>query len=120
MMGDRSPVRLHYVESGPAEGDPIVLLGSLGSTLDVWRPQLDAFPGRRLIRVGHRGHGDSPVPAGPYTIAELAGDVLALLDTLELDRVDFVGMSLGGMVGMYLATEAPQRLRRLALLSTSA
>jgi 3-oxoadipate enol-lactonase len=120
MMGDRSPVRLHFEESGPADGRPLVLLGSLGSTVDMWRPQLSAFPGRRLIRIDHRGHGGSPVPAGPYTVAELAGDVLALLDKLALPRVDFAGLSLGGMVGMYLASETPERIGTLALLSTSA
>jgi 3-oxoadipate enol-lactonase len=60
------------------------------------------------------------VPAGPYTVAELAADVVALLDRLELDRVDYVGLSLGGMVGMYLGSEAPERINRLTLLATSA
>jgi 3-oxoadipate enol-lactonase len=120
MMGDRSPVGLYYVEDGPASGEPVVLIGSLGSTLDMWRPQLPALTGRRVIRVDHRGHGQSPVPAGPYTVSELAGDVLALLDKLNLEQVDFVGLSMGGMVGMCLASEMPQRIRRLVLMATSA
>jgi 3-oxoadipate enol-lactonase len=120
MMGDRSPVRLHYVEDGNPGGEPLVLVGSLGSTLEMWRPQLAAFADRRIIRVDHRGHGESPVPAGPYAIGELAGDVVALLDHLELPRVDYVGLSMGGMVGMYLGSEAPDRIRRLGLLATSA
>ncbi|HEY2203357.1 MAG TPA: 3-oxoadipate enol-lactonase [Pseudonocardia sp.] len=121
MMGDREAVALHHVEDGPADGAPLVLLGSLGSTLDMWRPQLPAFTGRRrVIRIDHRGHGDSPVPAGPYTIAEMAGDVLALLDKLGLPTVDYVGLSMGGMVGMYLAAAAPDRIGRLALCATSA
>jgi 3-oxoadipate enol-lactonase len=73
-----------------------------------------------LIRVDHRGHGDSPVPPGPYTVAELAGDVLALLDKLALDRVCVVGLSLGGTVGMYLGSEAAERIDRLVLCATSA
>lgn len=120
MMGDRSPVGLHYVEDGNPEGEPIVLIGSLGSTLDMWRPQLPVLTWRRVIRVDHRGHGGSPVPAGPYTISELAGDVVALLDKLGLAEVDYVGLSMGGMVGMFIATEWPERINRLALLATSA
>jgi 3-oxoadipate enol-lactonase len=120
-MGDRGPVALHHVVDGPADAPPLVLLGSLGSALDMWAPQLPALTGaHRVIRVDHRGHGGSPVPAGPYTISELAGDVLALLDRLGLDRVDYAGLSLGGMVGMYLAAEAPERIARLALMATSA
>jgi 3-oxoadipate enol-lactonase len=98
----------------------LVLLGSLGSTVEMWRPQLPAFTDRRVIRVDHRGHGGSPVPVGPYTVSELAGDVLALLDHLGLDRVDYAGLSLGGMVGMYVASEAPGRINRLTLLATTA
>jgi 3-oxoadipate enol-lactonase len=121
MMGDRAAVGLHYTEDGRAGGPPLVLLGSLGSTLDMWRPQLAALGERwRLIRVDHRGHGDSPVPPGPYMVAELAGDVLALLDKLALDRVSVVGLSLGGTIGMYLASEATERLDRLVLCATSA
>ncbi|HEY1969231.1 MAG TPA: 3-oxoadipate enol-lactonase [Pseudonocardia sp.] len=123
MMGERSPVRLHCVEDGRSggTGPPLLLVGSLGSTLAMWEPQVAAFGGdRRVIRVDHRGHGDSPVPAGPYTVAELAADVLTLLDHLGLDQVDYVGLSLGGMVGMYLGSEAPERINRLALLATSA
>lgn len=120
-MGERGSVALHHVVDGPADAPPLVLLGSLGSALDMWAPQLPALTeSHRVIRVDHRGHGGSPVPAGPYTISELAGDVLALLDRLELDRVDYAGLSLGGMVGMYLAAEAPERINRLALMATSA
>jgi 3-oxoadipate enol-lactonase len=73
----------------------------------------------RVIRVDHRGHGGSPVPPGPYRVADLAGDVLALLDALGLDRVAFCGLSMGGCVGMYLASEAPERISALTLCCTS-
>lgn len=121
VMGDRCAVGLHFVEDGPSDAPPLVLLGSLGSTLDVWRPQLPALTASfRVIRADHRGHGQSPVPAGPYTMANLAGDVLALLDKLELERVSYLGLSLGGMVGIYLASEAPERIDRLVLSATTA
>jgi 3-oxoadipate enol-lactonase len=127
MMGERSPVLPHWVDTGAdggggagSEHAPLVLIGSLGSTLEMWRPQLAAFADRRVVRIDHRGHGGSPVPAGPYSVGELAGDVLALLEQLELPAVDLVGLSLGGMVGQVLATEVPHRLRTLTLLATSA
>jgi 3-oxoadipate enol-lactonase len=114
-------VELHYVDEGPRDAPPLVLSGSLGSTLEMWRPQVASLSERfRLIRIDHRGHGGSPVPPGPYRMADLAGDVLALLDKLGLDRVAWCGLSLGGMVGMYLGSEAPQRLTSLTLCCTSA
>jgi 3-oxoadipate enol-lactonase len=113
-------VRLHHVDDGPRDAPVIVLSGSLGSTLQMWRPQVAALSERfRVIRVDHRGHGGSPVPAGPYTIGDLAGDVLALLDDLGLDRVAWCGLSMGGMIGMYLGSEAPHRLGSLTLCCTS-
>lgn len=114
-------VALHHVDSGPRDGPVLVLSGSLGSTVDMWRPQLAALTETfRVIRVDHRGHGGSPVPPGPYRIADLAGDAIALLDALGLDRAAWCGLSMGGMVGMYLASEAPGRLTKLTLCCTSA
>src|SRR5262245_18261951 len=74
----------------------------------------------RVIRYDHRGHGGSPVPPGPYTLADLGGDVLALLDRLGVDRVHLGGMSLGAMVAMWVAANAPERVDRLVLMCTSA
>jgi 3-oxoadipate enol-lactonase len=73
-----------------------------------------------VIRYDHRGHGASPGPAGSYRLADLANDVLEILDSNGFDRVDFAGLSLGGMVGMWLAQHAPERVDRLALLCTYA
>jgi 3-oxoadipate enol-lactonase len=72
------------------------------------------------LRYDHRGHGASEVPQGPYRIEELGSDVLGLLDELGLERVSFCGLSLGGMVGMWLAANAPKRIERLALCCTAA
>ncbi|MFJ4655751.1 3-oxoadipate enol-lactonase [Nocardia sp. NPDC088792] len=115
-------VAVHYAEDGPRTGRPVVLSGSLGSDLRMWEPQLAALTGAgfRVVRYDHRGHGDSPVSRGPYTLGDLGGDVLALLDRLGIGAVDFVGLSLGGMVGMWLAQHAPERLRTLTLCCTSA
>lgn len=113
---------LYHEVTGPADGTPVVLSGSLGSDVRMWEPQVEplAAAGFRVIRYDHRGHGKSPAPAGPYTLAELADDVLTLLDRLELRKVSWVGLSLGGMVGMWLAENEPSRLERLVLCCTSA
>jgi 3-oxoadipate enol-lactonase len=113
-------VALHHVDEGPRDAPVLVLAGSLGSTLAMWRPQAPLTQAFRVIRVDLRGHGGSPVPAGPYRMAELAGDCIALLDSLGLERVAWCGLSLGGMVGMYLGSEAPQRLTSLTLCCTTA
>jgi 3-oxoadipate enol-lactonase len=113
-------VDLHHVDEGPRDAPVLVLSGSLGSTLEMWRPQVAALTERfRVIRLDHRGHGGSPVPPGPYRMADLAGDALALLDRLELERVAWCGLSLGGMVGMHLASETPERISRLVLCCTT-
>jgi 3-oxoadipate enol-lactonase len=115
------PVRLAATLEGPA-GAPVVVLGnSLGTTREVWEPQVAALGERfRLLRFEHRGHGGSPAPPGPYTIAELGADVIALLDGLGLRAVSYCGISLGGMIGMWLAAHAPERIGALGLCCTSA
>ena len=110
-------MRLNYAETGPADA-PVVLLGSsLGTTHAMWAPQVDVLAERfRVIAFDHRGHGESEVPPGPYTIDDLGGDVLELLDTLGVDQASYVGISLGGAVGLWLAENAPDRFHRFALL----
>jgi 3-oxoadipate enol-lactonase len=115
------PVDLNCASSGPGDAPVLLLGGSLGTTLDMWDPQVPALSAtRRVIRFEHRGHGGSPVPTGPYTIDELGADVLTLLDRLDLPRVSYCGLSIGGMVGQWLAIHAPERIDRLILLCTSA
>lgn len=110
---------VHHRVDGPGSGPAVVLSGSLGTTLAMWEPQAEALATRyRVVRYDHRGHGASPVPPGPYTIADLGSDVLALLDELELERVSFCGLSIGGMVGMWLGANAPDRIDRLVLACT--
>jgi 3-oxoadipate enol-lactonase len=114
-------VALHRDESGPRDGHVVLLGGSLGTTLAMWDAQVGPLAERlRVVRYDHRGHGGSPIPPGPYSIADLGGDVLALLDTLGVERASYCGLSMGGMVGIWLAQHAPERIERLALLCTSA
>ncbi len=113
-------VALHHREDGPADGPVLLMGGSLGTDLAMWEPQMGALSARRrIIRFDHRGHGRSPVPPGPYTIADLGEDVLALMDRLDVPRADYCGLSIGGMVGQWLAIHAPERIGRVALICTS-
>jgi 3-oxoadipate enol-lactonase/4-carboxymuconolactone decarboxylase len=115
-------VEVHHEVTGPADGPAVVLAGSLGSDLRMWEPQVEPLvaAGFRVVRYDQRGHGRSPAPPGPYSIAELGEDLVALLDRLELPRVSLAGLSLGGMTGMWLARHHPARLDRLVLCCTSA
>ncbi|HTU30195.1 MAG TPA: 3-oxoadipate enol-lactonase [Solirubrobacteraceae bacterium] len=115
-----SPVALQHVTDGPADAPALLLGGSLGTSLSMWEPQLPALAGRRLvIRFDHRGHGGSPVPDGPYTIAQLGSDVIALMDRLGILRADYAGVSIGGMVGQWLAIHAPERIGRLIVICSA-
>jgi 3-oxoadipate enol-lactonase len=114
-----SAVALHHVIDG--EGPTLLLGPSLGSTTEMWAPQVRALAEHfRVVRYDHRGHGASPVPDGPYELADLGSDVLELLDTLEVEQALVGGLSLGGMVAMWLGVNAPERVERLALCCTSA
>jgi len=117
---DASDVRIHYRFDGP-ENAPVVMLGnSLGTTLAMWDAQAAALAAkRRVLRYDSRGHGQSAVTPGPYTMTQLACDALNLLDALRLERVDYCGLSMGGMIGQWLGAHAPQRLRKLVLANTS-
>lgn len=111
---------LHHKLTGPRDA-PVLLMGpSLGTNVRMWDNQLALADRLRLVRFDYRGHGDSPVPPGPYEIADLGRDVLDLMDALEIERASYCGVSIGGMVGMWLGANAPERLDRLVLACTAA
>jgi 3-oxoadipate enol-lactonase/4-carboxymuconolactone decarboxylase len=111
----------HHLQ-GPPEAPVVVLLNSLGTSGAMWDAQAAALlPYRRVLRVEHPGHGGSPLPDPlPRTVAELGTSLLALLDHLQVDRCELVGLSLGGMVALWLAAEHPDRVDRLVLACTAA
>jgi 3-oxoadipate enol-lactonase len=113
-------VKLHHQIYGALDAPSLVLGGSLGTELSMWAGQLPLASDLRLVAFDHRGHGGSPAPGGPYSIADLGGDVLELMDELGLERASYCGLSLGGMVGMWLGVNAPERIERLILLCTAA
>src|SRR5687767_11645430 len=115
------PGNLYYRLEG-AEGQPVVVLAhSLGLDHGMWDAQVEALsPHFRVLRFDTRGHGASSVAQGDYTIEELAGDVIALADALDVPTFAYCGLSLGGMIGMWLAVHAPDRLTHLVLANTTA
>src|SRR5579864_5503516 len=89
--------QIHYRFDGPENAPVLVFSNSLGSTLSMWDTQVPALSKNfRILRYDTRGHGQSSVTPGPYSIEQLAKDVLDLLDFLHLDWVDFCGLSMGG------------------------
>lgn len=120
-MTARESVEPHHLLEGPEGAPVLVMANSLGTTLSMWDEQAHALRERfRLLRYDHRGHGGSPVPPGPYGIGDLGRDVLALLDRLGVERFSFCGLSIGGLVGMWLASEISERVESLVLCCTAA
>jgi len=120
-FADLAGVKLHYRFDGDESLPVLVLSNSLGTSLDMWQPQIAALTQRfRVLRYDTRGHGQSSVTEGPYSIAQLGGDVIALLDHLGLQRVHFCGLSMGGITGMWLGVHHADRLDKLILCNTAA
>jgi 3-oxoadipate enol-lactonase len=116
-----SVAELNYLLEGPEDAPAVVFTGSLGTDITMWQPQTDRLRGRyRTLRYEIRGHGRSEVLPGPYAIADLGSDLVALLDRLEIDRAFVCGLSIGGMSSMWVAAHAPERVERLVLCCTSA
>jgi 3-oxoadipate enol-lactonase len=114
-------VSVNHRVDGPDDAPVIVFSHSLGLDLTMWDPQAQALASDfRVLRYDHRGHGGSPVPPGPYSIDDLGGDVVALLDSHRIERAHVCGLSLGGLVGLWLAVNAADRIDRLVLCCTAA
>jgi 3-oxoadipate enol-lactonase len=112
---------LNYELGGREDGPAIAFTGSLGTDLTMWQTQSDRLGDRfRTVRYDIRGHGASSVPEGPYSIADLGSDLVALLDRVGIERASLCGLSIGGMTSMWVAAHHPERVERLVLCCTSA
>lgn len=112
---------LNYLLEGPADAPVLVLSNSLGTNLHMWDAQVPAFTEHfRVLRYDTRGHGQSLVSPGFYSIEQNGRDVLALLDALGIDKVNFCGLSMGGLIGQWFGINAGERLTRLVLCNTGA
>jgi 3-carboxy-cis,cis-muconate cycloisomerase len=115
------PARLHVVVDGPQDAPLVVLASSLGSTLAMWDPIVPALArSLRVARYDLRGHGASSTPPGPYSMAELGGDLVSVIEEIGAKRAHVVGTSIGGMAAMWAAAYRPERIDRLVLIGTSA
>jgi 3-oxoadipate enol-lactonase len=116
-----APVDVSFSVAGP-EGAPAVIFSpSLGTDLSMWEPQAQRLAERfRVVRYDVRGHGRSPVPPGPYSIADLGLDLLGLIERLGLERASLCGISIGGMASMWVAAHAPEHVERLVVCCSSA
>jgi 3-oxoadipate enol-lactonase len=113
--------RIAYCWDGPLDAPVLLLSNSLGTDRHMWDPQMAGLAAHfRVLRYDTRGHGQSDAPLGATSMDRLGRDVIDMLDALGLDRVHFCGLSLGGMVGQWLAVQAPDRLNRLILANTAA
>ncbi len=112
---------LNYHLNGDAALPVLVLSNSLGTDLHMWDAQVDAFSQHfQVLRYDTRGHGKSLVTEGIYSIEQNGRDVLALLDALGIEQAYFCGLSMGGLIGQWLAISAPERLKRVVLCNTAA
>jgi 3-oxoadipate enol-lactonase len=121
MSDDTAVPMMGHGLQGPSDAPLLMLGNSLGTSSAVWDQQVGHFAGAfRLLRYELPGHGGSPAASGPYTIDGLGAGALELLDSLGVDRVAYCGISLGGMIGIWLAAHAPDRITALGLVCTSA
>lgn len=113
--------QIHYSLEGPPARPALILSNSLGADFSMWDPQMPEFSKSfRVLRFDTRGHGKSSVTSSPYSIEQLAKDVLALADAMRFESFHFCGLSMGGQIGMWLAAHAPKRLNKVVLSSTAA
>ncbi|HEY9127485.1 MAG TPA: 3-oxoadipate enol-lactonase [Acidobacteriaceae bacterium] len=121
MRLESNGISIQYDFHGPASAPVIVFSHSLGASLAMWRPQLEAFAkSHRVLLCDTRGHGGSSSGSGPATAETLGNDLLGLLDLFSIDRIHFCGLSMGGVIGQWLGVHAPQRLHSLVLANTAA
>ena len=110
----------NVVVEGKHEAPVLMFSNSLGTTLEMWSGQMQALGEFfTILRYDTRGHGGSVVTPGPYRIADLADDAIAIIDVLELPQVNFCGLSMGGMIGLWLGMHAPARIHRLVIANSA-
>jgi 3-oxoadipate enol-lactonase len=120
-FAESNGARLNYRFGGPANAPVLILSNSLGTNLSMWDSQIPALAARfRVLRYDTRGHGESAVTPGPYSVTQLGRDVVGLLDAVGIERAHFCGLSMGGVIGMWLGVYAAERINRLVLCNTAA
>ncbi len=119
MKSRTNDIQTCYEVHGDA-GEWLVLSHSLACSSRMWDPQIARFRGRfRVLAYDTRGHGGSDAPEGPYTLEQLADDLHALLGTLGIRGANFMGLSMGGMIGQVFALKYPGVLKRIVIADSS-
>src|SRR3979409_1906404 len=119
-MIDADGCLLNVSVEGRDGGPTLMLSNSLGCTLQMWEPQMKALTQLfRVVRYDRRGHGKSGVPPGPYSMGRLGPDARAIPDDLNIEKLHWCGLSMGGMVGQWLGANAPERMGRIILSNTA-
>ena len=114
-------IMLHISDQGPKDSPVVMCANSLGTDLRVWDAMIAHLPhDLRIVRFDKRGHGLSDCPDGPYAIADLTGDALAVIDALDLQDITFVGLSVGGLIGQGVLQARPEMIKALVLMDTAA
>jgi 3-oxoadipate enol-lactonase len=114
-------IKINYQIDGAGSAPVLMMSNSLGTNLHMWDKQVPALSKRFcVVRYDTRGHGKTDAPSGPYTFKMLGEDAIALMDALKLGKVRFCGLSMGGMIGMWLARNVPARIEQLILCNTAA
>ena len=112
--------RFHTQLDGSETAPWLVISNSLGTNMEMWRPQIAEFARHfRVLRYDARGHGQSAAPARAYTMDELGQDAIALMDAHGVEKAHWLGLSKGGMTGMWVASHHPERLERVVLANTA-
>ncbi|WP_445116914.1 3-oxoadipate enol-lactonase [Acinetobacter sp. WZC-1] len=113
--------QINYQISGDASKPAMVFSNSLGTKFSMWKPQTEFFRNDFfVIHYDTRGHGESSAPQGPYSIDQLGQDVVNLLDHLNIEKVIFCGISMGGLTGQWLAIHKPERFNQMIICNTAA
>ncbi|HZP77608.1 MAG TPA: 3-oxoadipate enol-lactonase [Pseudolabrys sp.] len=111
---------IHVEVEGPASAPVLMLSNSLGTNLSMWDDQMPEWSKHfRVVRYDRRGHGTSGAPKGPYSMQRLGRDVLSVIDALGIKKINWCGLSMGGMVGQWLGANAPDRVEKLVLSNTN-
>ena len=118
MKIDSNGIQLNYQSSGSIHSPTVIMSHSLAATHAMWNPQMDILKDYHVIRYDTRGHGDSDAPDTDYSLDMLADDLLGLMDSLDVDRAHYIGLSMGGMIGQTAALRAPTRFLSLSFCDT--
>lgn len=118
-MIDADGCPIHVAVDGRDSGPTVMFSSSLGTTIDMWKPQLAALGSEfRVVRYDRRGHGRSGT-AGPYSFERFGRDAIAILDALNIRTAHWCGLSMGGMVGQWLGAHASDRFGKIVLANTT-